>query len=125
MSVSLKQLESAVKKSFSCETCHFKFLWDDKSLPLSAGHCRVVSLIVQDYFGGEIVYSYVKGNRKWDHYWNKFPSGKEIDLTFDQFPNGVYFVKPVVLSREKVLSSKITQRGYKILKRRVKKILRV
>tara|TARA_B100002003_G_C13629173_1_gene322005 strand:+ start:85 stop:462 length:378 start_codon:yes stop_codon:yes gene_type:complete len=123
MGISLKQVESAIKNSWDRETCHYKFLWDDKELPESAGHCRVVSLIVQDFMGGEIMYSYIRGNPKWDHYWNKLPNGKEVDLTKDQFPKNIKFVKPKIISRKEALSSKRTQTGYEILKKRVKKIL--
>ncbi|MBT7169662.1 hypothetical protein HN908_01280 [Candidatus Woesearchaeota archaeon] len=123
MKISLKQLESAIKKSWNRETCHYKFLWDDKDLPESAGHCRVVSLIVQDFFGGEILYSYVRGNPKWDHYWNKLSNGKEIDFTKDQFPENIIFIKSKLISRMEALSSKRTQSGYEILKKRVKSIL--
>jgi len=123
MKISLKQVESAIKKSWGRETCHYKFLWDDKELSESAGHCRVVSLIAQDFLGGEIMYSYVRGNSKWDHYWNKLPNGKEIDLTKDQFPKNIKFIKPKIISRKKALSSKRTQKGYEILKKRVKNIL--
>ena len=123
MSISLKQLEKAIKKSYCRETCHYKFLWDDKSLSDSAGHCRVVSLIVNDYFGGDILYSNVKGNPKWDHYWNRLDNGKEVDFTMDQFPKNVKFVKFKIISRKEVLSSKRTQKGYRILKKRLFKIL--
>jgi hypothetical protein len=119
MKISLKKLENAIKKSWDRETCHYKFIWDNKKLSESAGHCRVVSLIVQDFFGGEIMYSYVHGNPRWDHYWNKLSDDKEIDLTQDQFPKNIKFVKPKLISRNKVLSSKRTKKGYKILKRRV------
>jgi len=82
-------------------------------------------LIVNDYLKGEILYSHVQNNKKWDHYWNKLPSGKELDLTRDQFPKKIKFVEPKIVSRKKTLSSKRTQRGYKLLKKRVEKLLNV
>lgn len=123
MGISLKQLESAIKQSWGRYTCHYKFLWDDKELPDSAGHCRVVSLIVQDYFGGEIMHTNVKGNSRWDHYYNKLPSGKIIDITADQFPKNTKFAKPKIISRKVALCSVRSQRGYQLLKNRVKEIL--
>ncbi len=118
--VSIKRLKEAIMKSWGEDTCHYKFLWRDKSLPDSAGHCRVVSLIVQDYLGGSILYSHVKGNMNWDHYWNLLPSGKELDLTKDQFSKNIKLVKSKKVSRKEVLSSKRTTRGYELLKNRVK-----
>ena len=49
------------------------------------------------------------------------PNGKEVDLTKDQFPKNIKFVKPKIISRKEALSSKRTQTGYEILKKRVKK----
>jgi len=92
-------------------------------LPDSAGHCRVVALIVNDHFGGEILYSHVVGNLKWDHYWNKIPSGKDVDLTGDQFSKDTKFVKSRAVSRRQVLSSRRTQRGYKLLSGKVKRLI--
>jgi len=123
MKILLKNLEKLIKNSWGRDTCHYKFLWDDKSITDSAGHCRVVSLIVQDYFGGEIIYSYVKGNKKWDHYWNKLPNGKEIDLTKDQFPKNIKFVKPKIITRKQVLKSERTKKGYTLLKTKVRRKL--
>lgn len=120
---SLKELKEAIKESLGEDTCHYKFLWKDKSLPEFAGHCRIVSLVVNDYFKWEVLYSHVKGNKKWDHYWNIFPSEKEIDLTKDQFDKKIKLVKPQIVSRKEVLSSRRAQRGYKILTKKIRQNL--
>ena len=119
----LKKLEKVIRSCWGRDTCYYKFLWDDKTTPESSGHCRVVALIVQDSFGGEILYTYVKGNKKWDHYFNRLPSGKEVDLTRDQFPKNIKLVKPKVITRKEALEGKRMQRTYRLLKRRVKSIL--
>jgi hypothetical protein len=123
--INIDEFEKVLRASWSKETCHHNFLWDDKELPDSAGHCRVTALLVQDYFGGKILYSYANDNKDWDHYWNILSDGRQIDLTRDQFPDKVTFAKPVVVSRKKVLSSSITQKGYVILKRKIDKIFKV
>lgn len=64
MKISIKKFEELIRKSWDRDTCHYKFLWDNKKISESAGHCRVVSLLIQDYFGGDILYSYVYGNPK-------------------------------------------------------------
>lgn len=123
MDVTLEELKRALEKSWSKETCHHDCLWENPKLPNSAGHCRVTSLIVQDYFGGEILYSYANGNKEWDHYWNRLPDGKEVDFTINQFPKNAKFVEVGALSREEVMDSSITKKGYKILKKKVKNLL--
>lgn len=120
--VSLKKLESAIRKSWGRDTCHFKFLWDDKTQPESAGHCRVVALIVQDYFGGDILLTHVRRCPKWTHFFNRI-DGRFVDLTKDQFPKNTEFVKPKVITRKEALKSKRTQKGYSILKKRVSELL--
>jgi hypothetical protein len=106
--VTLKQLEKAIRSSWGRNTCHFKFLWDDKSQSESAGHCRVVAILVQDYFGGDIMHTHVRGMPKWDHFYN-LVKGKKVDLTYDQFPKNTKFVRPNLVSRKEALKSKRTQ----------------
>jgi len=69
------------------------------------------------------MHTHVKGMPKWDHFYNLI-KGKNVDLTYDQFPKNTKFVRPNLVSRKEALKSKRTQRGYDILKRRVKKYLR-
>ncbi len=124
MALPLKKLEKAIRCSLGRDTCYFKRIWDDKSQPDSSGHCRVVALIVNDYFGGEILLSHVVGNPKYTHYWNQLSNGKEIDLTKDQFKKGTRLTRPVVISRKQVLGNKRINGHYLILKRRVSKKLK-
>jgi len=48
------------------------------------GHCAVVAMIVQEYFGGEIMRCLVDDPEPIVHYYNKV-GGRNIDLTWDQF----------------------------------------
>ncbi|MBU2633689.1 MAG: hypothetical protein KJ674_00430 [Nanoarchaeota archaeon] len=117
MKITLKKLEKIIRNCWDENTCHYKSHWNPK-LP-STGHCRVTALLLQDFFKGNILYSYVKGNKKRDHYWNEFPNGNEVDITRDQFPKKVSFVKSIIITRKKAFSSKKTKKGYFILRRRV------
>ena len=45
-------------------------------------HCAPVAYAVRAALGGEIIEGKVKGIR---HFWNRLPSGREIDLTSCQF----------------------------------------
>lgn len=119
MKLSLKLLEEIIKNSWDRKTCHYKYMWDDRSTPKSTGHCRVSALIIQDIIGGKILYSYANKNKKWDHYWNLLPSGIEIDLTSDQFPLDVVFAPAIEIDRKQVLKSRRTQKGYNLLRERV------
>jgi len=73
----LHPLREAMDETFSCDTT-----WGDCRLEApSAGHCFVASMVVQDLFGGCIVFGEVDDT---SHYWNKI-GGLEVDVTGDQF----------------------------------------
>ncbi len=129
MDLTLKQLEKAIRNSWGRDTCYYKFIWDDKHQPESAGHCRVVALIVNDYFGGKFLFSRVIGNPKsikynYTHYWNVLPEGKEVDFTKDQFPKNLKLTKPRILSRTQMIDNTKIERTYSILKKRVAKFIK-
>lgn len=92
------------------------------------GHCAVVALIVQDYFGGELLRASLKDapgfSQTSSHYWNGLSDGTEVDLTEDQFgDNYPTLPEPVIRTREYVLSYPETVRRYKLLKSRLIKTL--
>jgi hypothetical protein len=47
----------------------------------------VTALVLNDLFGGDLVLGevHVAGERTGVHYWNRFGTGLEVDLTRDQF----------------------------------------
>ena len=52
------------------------------------GHCAVVSLLANDYFGGIFVRAFLDEtpfSSVGSHYWNILADGTEIDFTRDQF----------------------------------------
>jgi len=57
------------------------------------GHGDVVALIVQDYFGGDLLgaqlYQLPEFASIGKHYWNRLPDGQEVDLTERQFGRNV------------------------------------
>ncbi|HIG94800.1 MAG: hypothetical protein QT05_C0001G0003 [archaeon GW2011_AR13] len=119
MVLTLKKLEKAIKNSLGRDTCYYKFIWDDKTQVESAGHCRVVALIVNDYFGGEIFFAHVVGNSNYTHYWNKLSNGKEVDFTKDQFSKDVKLTVPKIILRKQVLDNIRIKKTYPILKKKV------
>ncbi|MCX4829127.1 hypothetical protein OG746_10335 [Streptomyces sp. NBC_01016] len=55
------------------------------------GHCDITALLVNDVFGGDLVMGEVyltDGAQEGFHWWNRLPSGVELDLTREQFRRG-------------------------------------
>ena len=86
-----------------------------------------MAILVNEFFGGEILYSHVSRDKDMTHYWNRLPSGKELDLTREQFPKGTEIPEGVdkkkefETTRDYVLNPKfpLTRKRYGILKTRV------
>ncbi len=87
------------------------------------GHCAVVSLVAQDYFGGELVRGSLQDVPEFahlrSHYWNKLPDGKEVDFTAEQFKTLLPALEKEVRPREQMLGYPDTQRRYELLKDRL------
>lgn len=61
----------------------------------------MTALVVQDLLGGDLILAevHVDGVKDGNHYWNRLPDGKEVDLTADQFLPGEVIVNPRVVYR--------------------------
>lgn len=116
-------LLSALKRSWDRDTVRPQDEWRE-DVP-SLNQCCVTALIVQDYFGGDLLRCKMTDGDS--HYWNRLPSGEEIDFTKDQFsyinPKPLYNTVEV-RNRKKILSYKTTRNRYNILKERVNKIIK-
>lgn len=124
INMNIKLLYEALKKSWSKETSYplTQKDWSDKNPAL--GQCAVTVLVVQDLFGGKILYC-----KHYNHYWNQLPNGKEIDLTRSQFKNKVRLCVDGIVSREFILESESSKKvatleRYLLLKNRVNKIIK-
>ena len=83
------------------------------------GQCVVTTLLVLDYFGGEIIHD-IKNK----HYWNRLDDSNKIDLTQHQFPTGTIFNADEVIERNSLFPSHTkTEERYMLLKRNVEKFL--
>lgn len=80
------------------------------------GQCAVTALIVQDTLKGQLMRGTVDDV---EHYWNRLPSGRYVDLTRHQFGQRVSPKLVEQTSREYVLSFPETQRRYDRLRRRL------
>jgi hypothetical protein len=110
-------LVSALEASWSQETSQDPARWSPSNP--SWGQCAVTALVLQDVLGGELLRcSLVNGGT---HYWNRLPSGAEVDLTRGQFPDGLAIEAGEVRPREYVLSFPETAQRYHLLKGRIRR----
>lgn len=125
--MTIQELESTIRQAWAKRT-------DDYSQELlkadepSAGQCAVTALVVQDYFGGEIVNTIATSPHNpvvsCSHYFNIIDEC-EIDLTKQQFIDGVKFskaepkTKGFSSTRDYMLSYPATAERYLVLKSRV------
>ena len=113
----LDKLEKILINIYSKETCYpdCKGQWniDNKTL----GHCAIVALLINDYFGGDICKIKVNGI---SHYFNII-NDKIIDFTSDQFKvDKIDYSNYVIKTRDEVLNNEDTNERYQLLKLKVK-----
>jgi hypothetical protein len=85
------------------------------------GQCGVVTLVVNDLLGGELVRGevHVDGQRVDFHWWNRLHGGIEVDLTRDQFTAGEVITHAVAIVRPPDTQMKRLHAEYELLRRRV------
>lgn len=118
-------LEKALLKSWSRETSYCSAEWNESNP--SFGQCAVTALIVNDYFGGDIVWSEVRlpNSQKISHFFNVI-DGQEVDLTRSQFPKGTIVPKGIekkkdfTSTRDYLMSYEGKNSRYTVLKEKVR-----
>ena len=110
-------IENIQKLLFDCyskDLCYPKVQdkWNENNKCF--GMCAITSLIINDYFGGDICKIYVDGI---SHYFNMI-EGKIIDLTKAQFNCDIKYKDYQIIDREKILTDNTKDR-YKTLKTRL------
>jgi len=126
--IQLSKLEVALKNSWSKETTSDPDNWSQNNP--SWGQCAVTSLVINDYIGGEIVWTQAKlpDGTEISHYLNKI-GNKELDLTRNQFPEGTITsegipkTKGFPTTRDYILSFDKTLKRYQILKSQVEEAI--
>ncbi|MFE0042650.1 YunG family protein [Streptomyces albireticuli] len=99
----LLDLDRALRASWAADTCSPDDLaragWEPGNP--AWGHCDITALIVHDIFGGDLVVGEVRldGNQQGFHWWNRLPSGVELDLTREQFQCGQTITADRVVER--------------------------
>lgn len=124
----IQQLVAALHKAWNAETSFTPHEWSRHNT--ARGQCLVSSLVVQDYYGGDIRRYNVTGKGiKETHYCNMLVDGTIIDTTASQYKKPVVIkVTDVALNgyptaRSKYLADMDTDVRYKIFKKRVKSAL--
>lgn len=121
LNMNLIEFEKVLQKSWSKDTSYCPDDWGNSNS--SFGQCAVSALVVNDYFGGDIVWSdaLLPTGQKVSHYFNLI-DGKVVDLTRSQFPEGTVIPEGVekkkdfASTREFMLSSDNTKKRYELLK---------
>lgn len=117
----MAQLQQALYLSWGKDTAT-NGDWDENNR--SKNQCAVTALVVQDYFGGDLMRCEMTDGDS--HYWNNIPELGHQDLTSDQFLHieaSPIRSTQIVRSREYVLSFPDTHKRYKLLSERVKKYI--
>lgn len=110
----IELLKELLLDSYSKDLCYtpIKSEWNKANKYL--GMCDITSLIVNDYFKGEIAKIKVDGI---SHYFNIIDN-EIIDLTSSQFNKLINYENYTIVPREKVFSGD-TEKRYLLLKRKI------
>lgn len=115
----LEKLKSVMHACYDRELCYPKVRKNWCETNKCFGMCAITTLVVQDYFGGDIGKIYVQNV---SHYFNIIEN-KIIDFTASQFNEKVNYSNYEQISRVEILSNENTQLRYKKLKNKVMKYL--
>ena len=99
----LTRIADALREAWAADTCSPDDLARSGWQPDNPawGQCDITALVVNDLFGGELVCGevYLNGEQHNYHWWNRLPSGLELDLTREQFRLGQEIVPTRVVAR--------------------------
>lgn len=114
--MTIKELEKALLNSYEKELCYEKVRenWTEENKTL--GMCAITSLIVNDYFKGDIAKIKVDGI---SHYFNII-NDSIVDLTASQFNKKIDYKDYKIINREDVLTEDTNNR-YKKLKEKIRR----
>ncbi|WP_354644388.1 YunG family protein [Kitasatospora camelliae] len=86
----LLDLDRALRQSWAADTCSPDNQDDWRPENPALGQCDITALLINDLLGGELMVGevYLDGAQHGYHWWNRLPSGVELDLTREQFLRG-------------------------------------
>ena len=112
--MSIEDIKNAMIECYSKDLCYPKVLDKWQGNNKCFGMCAITSLIINDYFGGDIYKIYVNNI---SHYFNLI-NGDIIDLTSNQFSFNIDYSNMEIVDRETMLTDD-TKNRYNILKKRL------
>lgn len=118
--MNIENIQALLFNCYSKDLCYPKIQdnWNEDNKYF--GMCAITSLIVNDYFNGEICKIYVDGI---SHYFN-WIENEIIDLTSSQFSHDIDYNGYQIIEREKILTDD-TKNRYNTLKTKlIKKLLK-
>lgn len=112
--MNIENIQKALLECYSKDLCYPKVqdVWSDSNKCF--GMCAITSLIINDYFGGDICKIHVD---EISHYFNLIDN-KIIDLTSSQFNHEIIYKDYQIIDREKILTDN-TKHRYNTLKSRL------
>lgn len=117
--MTIELLKEKFNKIYAADTCYPMCRNDWNANNPTLGHCAVASLIVNDYFGGEIYK--IKVNEI-SHYFNVI-AGDIVDLTAAQFGKPIDYSDRIKKTREEMLENEDTLARYILFKNRLQEII--
>lgn len=102
--MTLQDIDRALRDSWAANTCSPDDLQRSGWSPDNPawGHCDITALVVNDLLGGDLIVGRVQsaaGEPQGHHWWNRLPSGVEIDLPREQFRDGQTIIEPRAVAR--------------------------
>jgi hypothetical protein len=116
----LEEFKGKLMAAWCQATSYYKEQWTPENP--ACGQCLVSSMLVQDRFGGSLIFAdailpdgtLAEGG----HFYNEI-GGKRVDLTESQFPAGTQIIKKQRTLRYFVEQNADTMARYNLLKRRM------
>lgn len=112
--MNIKNIQKVLLECYSKDLCYPKVQCDWNENNRCFGMCAITSLIINDYFGGDICKIYVDGI---SHYFNLIENNI-VDLTKSQFNHKIDYKDYKIIDRQKILTN-ATKNRYIILKARL------
>lgn len=116
--MNIENIQKVLLECYSKNLCYPKVQDDWSEFNKCFGMCAITSLIIHDYFGGDICKIHVDGI---GHYFNLIDN-KIIDLTSSQFNHEIDYKDYQIIDRQKILTND-TKNRYDTLKSRLIKAL--
>lgn len=118
--MNIKNIQKVLLECYSKDLCYPKVQRDWNENNRCFGMCAITSLIINDYFGGDICKIYVDGII---HYFNLIENNI-VDLTKDQFNHEMDYKDYKIMDREKILTDDTKNRYITLKARLINKLLR-